>query len=365
MPDMKRPPIRVLDLAGSPEEMGATHGRAFANEIRHYTEERLSIVTSGLWSGGTMGRADALDLAGSMLPAHERHSPALHAEMVAMAEAAGITAAEAVVVGGFTDFVDTVRAAVDSPLPEELVEDDCTAFIVPDARAGGSGFYGQTWDMHDSATEHVVLFRVHPESGPSALVFTTVGALGQIGMNEVGVCVGINNLVASDGRRGVVWTQVVREALSTSTADHARDAVLGADLAGGHNYLVFDSGGVGYNIEAMPTARRVTPLGTEPLVHTNHALHPETAAVQGPRSPELQGSSMRRLDVATKLLAGPDISVGDLMNLTREPTAVCQIARDPYHVESSGATIMRPKSREFWAVWGLPSMNDYQQIGFG
>jgi hypothetical protein len=30
--------------------------------------------------------------------------------MVAMAEAAGISTAEAIIVGGFTDFVDTVRA---------------------------------------------------------------------------------------------------------------------------------------------------------------------------------------------------------------------------------------------------------------
>ena len=36
--------------------------------------------------------------------------------MMAMASAAGITPAEAVVVGGFTDFVDTVRAATGGPL---------------------------------------------------------------------------------------------------------------------------------------------------------------------------------------------------------------------------------------------------------
>ena len=40
---MKRPPIRVLDVSGTPEEMGHTHGAAFAEEIRHYTEE-LSLI---------------------------------------------------------------------------------------------------------------------------------------------------------------------------------------------------------------------------------------------------------------------------------------------------------------------------------
>ncbi|MCP3988702.1 MAG: hypothetical protein GY724_06500, partial [Actinomycetia bacterium] len=68
---MKRPPIRILDIAGSPEQMGHTHGQAFAEEIRHYTEERIGLVMSGLWSGGPLTRADVVDIAESMLPAHE------------------------------------------------------------------------------------------------------------------------------------------------------------------------------------------------------------------------------------------------------------------------------------------------------
>ena len=111
-----------------------------------------------------------------------------------------------------------VRAELGGVHPATVVEDDCTAFIVPDHRAGGAGFYGQTWDMHDTATEHVVLLRVAPTEGPSALVFTTVGALGQIGMNELGVCLGINNLTATDGVAGVTWPQVVRSALLESLA---------------------------------------------------------------------------------------------------------------------------------------------------
>ena len=71
--------------------------------------------------------------------------------------------------------------------PASVTEDDCTAFVVPDTRADGAGMVGQTWDMHDTATDHVVLARLRPDDGPDALVFTTVGCLGQIGMNEAGV----------------------------------------------------------------------------------------------------------------------------------------------------------------------------------
>ena len=361
---MRRPPIRVLDLAGSAEERGHRHGSAHAEEIRAYTEERVDLVASGLWSGGAIPRADVLDLAASMIGAHDEHDPELAAEMHAMANAAGITSAEAIVVGGFTDFVDTVRAVVGGEHPDTVIEDDCTAFIVPDHRAGGAGLFGQTWDMHDSATDYVVLLRIRPDDAPAALVFTTVGALGQIGLNSEGVCVGINNLVALDGRPGVTWPQVVRRALTTSTAEEARDAILAADLAGGHNFMVFDRHGSGYNIEGMPSVRPVTPLDGEVLVHTNHTLKPETKAVEGARAEELQRSSVARLAKATQLLDRDDIDATDLMELTRDPEAVCQVAREPYHIESSGGAVMRPKSLDFWAVWGLPKDNDYQKIDF-
>ncbi len=360
-----RPPIRILDVGGSPEAMGREHGRAYAAEIRAYTEERVELVTSGLWSGGPLPRDEVLALADACLPAHERHSPALYAELCGIADGAGITPAEAIVVGGFTDFVDTVRATQGGGHPATVTEDDCTAVIVPDRRAGGAGFLAQTWDMHDSATEHVLLLRIRPDDAPAALVFTTTGCLGQLGMNELGVCVGINNLTADDGRVGVTWPTVVRDALTRRSAAEARDVILGADLAGGHNYVVFDASGEGYDIEAMPTARPVATLGDEVLVHTNHTTTPETDAVEGDRDEALQRGSRHRMAIAAERLDRDDIDADVIDALFREPGAVCQVATEPYHVESSGAAIMRPRTGQFWALWGLPLDNEFEPVGFG
>lgn len=360
---MQRPAIRIVDLVGSPEAMGFSHGHGFAEEIRRYTTERVELVAQGLWSGGPMQPGDVVDLAASMLGAHEQHSPRLYAEMVSMADAAGISAAEAVVVGGFTDFVDTVRAVVSGAHPASVVDDDCTAVIVPDVRGDGSGYLAQTWDMHASATDHVILLRIRPDDAPAALVFTTTGALGQIGMNELGVCVGINNLTACDGTTGVTWTQVVRDALEQSSADAARDAILDADLAGGHNFLVFDAQGVGYNIEAMPSVRPVTRVASDAVAHTNHTLVDSAGVVEAPRPRDLDENSRRRLSTAQRRLDRDGVTEQDLMALTRDP-AVCQVATDPYLVESSGAVVMRPKTKDFWAVWGLPSMNEFQHVEF-
>lgn len=357
-----RPDLRVLDLSGSPEEMGATHGSQYAEEIRAYTDERVALVASGTWSGGPISRSDVLDIASSMLPAHEAFDGALHAELLAMASAAGITPAEAVVVGGFTDFVDTVRAVSGGNPPPEVIEDDCTAVIVPDRRAGGAGFLGQTWDMHDTATEHVVVLRIAPSDAPGALVFTTTGCVGQIGMNTEGVCVGINNLTGLDGNPGVAWTSVVRGMLKTETAGDALAVLLDAQLAGAHNFLIFDKFGQGYNVEAMPSVRPVTTLGAAPIVHTNHTLDPDATRMQVAKDRPLMDSSVTRLATAIELLADGDIDTERVMALTREPDAICQQAVPPYHIESSGAAIMRPATGEFWACWGPPIDNDYSLV---
>ena len=366
---MKRPPIRIVDLAGSAEEMGATHGRLYRDEIRKYADDRIDLAVSGLWTGGALSRADVLDVAESMLPAHEAFDPGLFAEMSAMADAAGITPAEAVVVGGFTDFVDTLRAVVGGRMPESVIEDDCTAMIVPDSCADGAGIFGQTWDMHDTATDHVILLRLHPDDAPSALVFSTTGCLGQIGMNSEGVCVGINNLVGLDGARGVNWTMVVRGMLKTSTAAEAKNVLLGADLAGAHNFLIFDAHGDGFNVEAMPSARPYATLEDTPIVHTNHTLYPESSAVQADKAPGLMDSSASRLETGERLLAdeiaaGQPIDVEKVMAITRDPEAICQAAVEPYHIESSGAAVMRPSTGDFWACWGRPIENEYQHISF-
>jgi isopenicillin-N N-acyltransferase like protein len=353
-------PIRLLELDGPPGEVGRAHGAAFAPQIREYTDERVRLSGEGTWSTA-LPRDEVLALAEACLPAHEAYDADLYAEMLGMAEGAGLSPAEAVIVGGFTDFIDTVKAVGGSPPPE----DSCTAALVPPDAGGGEPWLAQTWDMHDTATPYIVMLRTRVTGRPEALVFTTVGCLGQIGMNEAGICVGINNLTASDGKVGVTWPFVVRKALAQTTIDDALACVTDADLAGGHNFLLLDREGRGYDVEAMPTATHVVELGTEPLVHTNHCLGEVTEAVQGPRAPVRIASTENRYARAVELLGKRPVDEVSLMALTRDEEAICERAEPPYNVESCGATVMRPGTGELWAVWGLPVENEFEHFTVG
>jgi isopenicillin-N N-acyltransferase-like protein len=359
---LKGRPIRELILDGDPAHRGAVHGAAYHNEIRRYTEERVRLAANGSWAGRTATRDDAIALAAQMLPAHQAFDRDLFEEMESLAAASGITPAEAVIVGGFTDFVDVVRAMGGTGLSEE---DDCTAVIVPDVVADGTGFLAQTWDMHDTATQHVTLLRIVGGSGPEALIFSTVGCLGQIGMNAAGICVGINNLSAANGKIGVTWPFVVRKMLAQASLEAALAVLVEADLAGAHNYLLFDAGGAGYNIEAMPGFRAVTALGSRPLVHTNHCLDPQAQKSEALRPPDLTQSSMARFATAAEMLnekIASDLPIGvdDLIALLREPDVICRRSGPPHFTESSGAAIMRPRTGEFWACWGIPADNEFE-----
>ena len=48
---MTRPPIRTLELSGTPEAIGHGHGKVFADEIRAYTKDRVQIVGSWIVVG--------------------------------------------------------------------------------------------------------------------------------------------------------------------------------------------------------------------------------------------------------------------------------------------------------------------------
>jgi isopenicillin-N N-acyltransferase-like protein len=237
--------------------------------------------------------------------------------------------------------------------------------VSPEATAEGLGFFGQTWDMHETATPYVILLRGQPANGLRFLALTIIGCVGMIGMNEAGIAIGINNLVAGDGRPGVTWPFVVRKVLAQTNLDDALACITSAPLAGGHNYLLTDAPGRGYNVEAMSTRYHVEEIRAGSYVHTNHCLISQNIEVERARLPRSRASSETRLSQAEELLGRGQITLADLLALTRNHSAVngiCVHPEEPFFVESCGAAIMRPATQEFWAVWGRPCENEYERF---
>lgn len=331
-----------MEIYGGPADFGRAHGTECGPLIRSYLDDRLGLSGNSTWAGRSAPTEMVLDLASQTLTHHADYSPTLYEEMLALADAAGITPQEAVVVGGFTDLVDVVRSrGLEAP-----VEDDCTAVLDPAA-----GVLAQTWDMHASAADYVVMLKLDPVSGPSAMVQTTAGCLGQIGMNEAGIAIGINNLT-SRGKPGVTWPFVVRKVLQQTSLDGAVSVVLEADLAGGHNYLLMGPTGSGVNIEAMPGSVRVTPVEHRAFVHTNHCLDETTKGEEGERTDEHISGSQERLEKGARLLADLDAFFAD--------PAIARRAAAASDVATCGAVKIWPGERRLDSVWGVPGDRDWE-----
>ncbi len=329
-------PLRVLEIFGDSHDLGRAHGAECAGMIGKYLDSRIDTTVQETWSGGVIDRDFIVETAEEILSHHEQYSENLYAEMTEMADAAGITPAEAVVVGGFTDLVDVLRSLRgDAP-----TEDNCTGIINP-----AQGFVAQTWDMHASAGEFVIMLKLDPLIGPAAVVQTTAGCLGQIGMNEAGVAVGINNLT-SFGKLGVTWPFVVRKILEQTDLDSAIKILMDSELAGGHNFMLMGPDGEGANVEAMPNSTRVTRLNSKPFVHSNHCLDQRTVVEEAAKLPEHAENSVDRLQFGAE-------TADDLEAFFASPL-IARRVENPEDVGTCGAVIMEPPKRRMRSVWGIP-----------
>jgi isopenicillin-N N-acyltransferase-like protein len=358
--------IPLIKLSGTPYEMGWQHGKRFHDEIHMFTAERVGLCGTLEWTGRELSRDAVIALAEACVAEHQAYTPELMEELQGIADATGLTLAELVINNGFTDFIDTIYSLGDIALPvatPSLAADNCTAFMVPASRsATGAAFFGQTWDMHASATPYVILIHGQPDNAPSFLTFTVTGCVGMIGMNSAGITVGVNNLMATDGQIGVTWPFVVRKILQQDDLDAALECLTGAKLAGAHNYMLMDGVGRGYEVEAMSTTQHVHELAGETISHTNHCLIQKNLDVARERPPSSQNSSENRLRRANELLAKDGITIDDLMALTRDEVAICTRPQPPTYVESCGAVIMSPATGDFWSVWGIPADNEYEHF---
>ncbi len=359
--------IRLLELSGSYYDMGKAHGERYHDEIHMFTEDRVRLSSDINWTGRNLSRDAVIALAEACVAEHQAYAPDLMDELQGMADATGLSLAELVINNGFTDFIDVVYGVGDITQKAKTpanVSDNCTAFLVPNSRTdSGEGFYGQTWDMHATATPYVILIDGKPDNAPDFLTFTITGCVGMIGMNSEGIAVGINNLMSTDGQVGVTWPFVIRKILQQDNLDDALACLTDAKLAGAHNYMLMDKNGDGYNVEAMSTSVEVEKLDRDVLAHTNHCLVQKNLDVARERPPASQQSSENRLNRAYELLGGEeDVTVDNLMELTRDESAICVRPKPPMHVESCGAAIMRPATGDFWAVWGLPVENKYEHF---
>lgn len=273
--------LKILTLDGAPgRERGLQHGELLRDDIHSIYAIRLELM---LDKTDMIDEAEVLRAAAPHLDILRDFDAELFEEFMGISDASGLAAEKLVVVNHYTDLRDLSQKHLETLPPMD--PGGCSVMYTP---TDVGNVLGQTWDMHGSAQDYVIVIEL-----PDAILFSIAGCLGMTGLNRHGVGMTINNLNSIDATYGIVWPALVRGALQSASAAEARDVVLNASIGSGHHYVVADAGAV-FGIETSGTKKKVIQEGSDRIhLHTNHCLDDEMARTA--RVPE-ESTSMRRLN---------------------------------------------------------------------
>ncbi len=294
--------LRILDLEGTPYEMGKTHGRALQPEIRELVKrwtadlEKTYRVPIGAFIRNLLKKTD-------FKPAIARWTPDLLEEVRGIADGAGV------------DF-DTMYAyqLIDEiwAMDAELGVSKCTT-IAAGKRNGRPAFIAQTLDIPAFYHGFQTVLRIRDRrENMETLVFTIPGVVAANGLNSrsVGVCVNAVTQLAHSPK-GLPVAFVIRGILSRKTYQEAMEFLRDVQPAAPQNYVLGGPGEAASFERSAGQMSRYRPFeGAEFTYHTNHPLinddfdpgFPETLKRQG-MTLELYRSLCPRFNFLGRVLA--------------------------------------------------------------
>ncbi len=360
--------IEFVDLAGTPGQMGRQHGEQFSEQIGSFAQDRLEQCIKEAGKKGLSVRAEqVLDFCKSILEQHRQYAPEVYEEFCGIGEGAGLSLEMLMMCNGLTDIADAVLRQVQAVGRADV--GGCSAWMAaPDATKDGVVLAGQTWDMHKSAQQYVVVFRRRPKDGPATLGITTVGCLCLAGINEAGIAIGNNNLQPNDAGRGVIYLAMITHALAQNSLAAAVNAITGPRRCSGHNYYLAAGDGSLVNVETTAEAFEVVEPAGSFYVHTNHYL---AEKLQRHELEQPSESSLYRLDRLGRRMyehvGRIDIPTMMEMMADRSGRGACNICRsDPADASGTCASIiMSPAGGLIWATKGPPADNPFIQFSLG
>ena len=171
------------------------------------------------------------------------------------------------------------QGSTDSSASADRDAGGCSAWRVCHS-AGEVDLAGQTWDMHATALDYVVLLHIRGEGGlPDRHALTIMGCPPLCGVTSAGLMVMINNVFSKQVNvDGLPWPYLVDTMLKQPTLEAARAYLQGHLPMSTHNYMLVGRQRV-FNIEATGSEWVETHniAGDGEVFHTNHCLNPGLA----------------------------------------------------------------------------------------
>lgn len=345
----------LIDVAGSPREIGLAYGRSAAAQIHRSLE-----IYQQAFARNGVAWARARQVARGFAPRIERYDPDFLVEIAAIAEGAELPVEDIIAINARTELLygsDPVIAQ--SP---EGDPDGCTgAIATPEVTGSGHMLHAQNWDWRDECADSSIVLRISPNGGPRMLMFVEAGVLARCGMNSAGVALTGNFLQCErdHGRDGVPGPMVRRQILMSGSLAEAMQAVLGAPRAFSNNLMISHAEGECINLETTPGEVFWLHAQDGLLVHANHFKSPGALAKVRDVGLETNADSLYRDRRVQAHLArrvgrlGVDDFKTALADRYGSPRAVCRspVLGPGGHSSSTVATIvMDTTDRKMWVA---------------
>jgi len=318
-----------LEVSGAPYEMGLQHGEALPERIRRFIDMILEAVT-----GPERPKDQILKRTHAAVPLLEEHCPNLLEEIRGLADGAGISFEEAVLL--------QLRGEV-----AQIPDGACTTYAISGAgTTTGEMFIGQNSDMGPEQEEVGIVLKLTPARGPRILMWTFAGHLGYHGMNSEGVAHFANALGGGpEWKFGLSHYPLKRMMLEQRTVGEVLTLLDRYPVASSGNYVLRGGCGNYCNVEVTPDGYATNCPGEEGFVaHSNHFLCSPWAC------PENYESSLKdsfpRLHRMHSLIQnrfgqiGVDDVIEFLSDHENEPTSICRHTHEHNdHPGGAGKTV--------------------------
>jgi len=352
--------LRVVELEGSPYEMGKTHGATLKPEITELIRRwKADLAKTYKTSAEEYIRKFLIHT--DFRPAIEKWTPGLLDEVRGLADGAGV------------DF-ETMYAfqLIDESwvMSNHLVFDKCTS-IAAGKRAGFPAFTSQTQDIPGFYHGFQTVLRIRDKSADlETLVFTIPGVIALNGLNSrsVGVCVNAVTQLASSPK-GLPVAFVIRGILRQKTYEDAVKFLQDIPPAAPQNYLI---GGLLKAADFERSAGRMVPVlpfeGAEFAYHTNHPVINDDLNPDFSTRLKRDGVSLetyRTFCPRFKFLAGTLTDNSTAINLAVLKAIYANRASGINNGGTYGCTIMiLGEKPELHISPGRPDVEPFQVLGF-
>lgn len=349
-------PLPLVHARGGARERGVVIGRALRSPIAAHLAAWRRSLPGGVPDDCVANLLDETDFK----PSIHRYAPDIWDELGGVAEGARVPLDQLYALQLLDEewAYRARRSGAASP-PK------CSSLA--SVNADGSSWLAQNMDLGDYTDGLQVMLRIDDSDLPSALVFSTAGLLGLMGVNAAGLGVCVNSLPQlPSAPEGLPVAFVLRRLLQVRSLAEAADLVQTLPHATNQHYLIAEPGAARSFEASAEGVVEYHPPNPGCILHTNHPLAAPPVLPEAPIARENSEARLRSLvERLSKGPAGEEV-IGSALCSNDDPRhPVCREASppgsDPATITTgSMISLLGLRGVRSWASAGPPRERGYQ-----